>query len=68
MTDETKELTVEQVAKELQVNARSVYKWIQSGELSAIDLGSGVKHNYRISRSDLDDFKRRRRIVKSNNK
>jgi excisionase family DNA binding protein len=61
MPDELKELTVEQVAKELQVNPRSVYKWIQAGELGAIDLGSGGKHSYRISRSDLEDFKRRRR-------
>jgi excisionase family DNA binding protein len=61
MPDELKELTVEQVAKELQVHTRSVYKWIQAGELPAMDLGSGGKHSYRISRSDLEDFKRRRR-------
>jgi excisionase family DNA binding protein len=64
MSDEVQELTVEQVAKELQVNPRSVYKWIQTGELVAMDLGSGGKHIYRVSRADLDDFKRRRRIGK----
>lgn len=64
MSDEIKELTVEQVAKELQVNLRSVYKWIQTGELPAIDLGSGGKHVYRIGRPDLEDFKRGRRTGK----
>ncbi len=65
MSDEVQqELTAEQVAKELQVNPRSVYKWIQTGELAAIDLGSGGKHVYRVNRADLDDFKRRRRTRK----
>lgn len=65
MSDEVQqELTVEQVANELQVNPRSVYKWIQTGELAAMDLGSGGKHVYRVNRVDLDDFKRRRRMGK----
>ena len=63
MLDEPKELTAEQVAKEMQVHISRVYKWIQTGELPAIDIGSGGKHNYRISRADLDDFKRRRRTT-----
>ncbi len=67
MSDEVQqELTAEQVAKELQVNPRSVYKWIQTGELAAMDFGSGGKHVYRINRADLDDFKRRRRTRKQN--
>lgn len=61
MSEELIELTVEQVAKELQVHKKRVYEWIHEGELSALDLGSSKKHNYRISRSDLDEFKRRRR-------
>jgi excisionase family DNA binding protein len=59
MPDEV--LTAEQVANELKVNIRRVYKWIQDGELLATDLGSPARPNYRISRSDLEDFKRRRR-------
>jgi excisionase family DNA binding protein len=67
MSDEVQqELTAEQVAKELQVNPRLVYKWIQTGELAAMDLGSGGKRVYRINRADLDDFKRRRRTKKQN--
>jgi len=54
-------LTAEQVADELKVNIRRVYKWIQDGELLATDLGSPARPNYRISRSDLEDFKRQRR-------
>ena len=54
-------LTAEQVADELKVNTWRVYRWIQDGELLATDLGSPARPNYRISRSDLEDFKRRRR-------
>lgn len=61
MSDETKDLTVEQIAEELQVHPRSVYKWIQTGELPAMDLGSGGKHIYRISRIDLNMFKQTRK-------
>ncbi len=57
------ELTVDQVAQEMQINKRRVYRWIQAGDLPAIDIGTGEKHNYRISRTDLDDFKRRRRTT-----
>ncbi|MGZ3628640.1 MAG: helix-turn-helix domain-containing protein [Ktedonobacteraceae bacterium] len=59
MPDEV--LTADQVADELKVNIRRVYKWIQEKELLATDLGSPSRPNYRISRSDLEDFKRRRR-------
>jgi excisionase family DNA binding protein len=61
MSGDMRDLTVEQVAEELQVNPRSVYKWIQIGELRAMDLGSGGKHIYRISRADLDAFKQARK-------
>ena len=54
-------LTAEQVADELKVNIRRVYKWTQDGELLTTDLGSPARLNYRINRSDLEDFKRRRR-------
>ena len=50
-------LTIRQVADELKVHYETVRGWIQSGELVALDIGRG----YRISRIDLEDFKRRRR-------
>jgi excisionase family DNA binding protein len=54
-------VTAEQVAQELKVNSRRVYRWIQDGELVATDLGTPSRHNYRLQRTDLEDFKRRRR-------
>ncbi len=54
-------LTAKQVAEELKVNITRIYKWIQDGELVATDLGSAARHNYRIKRSDLDNFTERRR-------
>lgn len=50
-------LTVEEAAKELRVSPKTVRQYIGSGELIAIVLGKGFK----ISRSDLEDFKQRRR-------
>lgn len=64
MAGEAQELTVEQVAREMQVHKTRVYSWIQDGDLPAIDIGRGSKHNYRISRADLDAFKQERRTVR----
>lgn len=50
-------LTVEEVAKELRVNAKTVRQYIASGELIAFVVGKG----YKISREDLENFKRGRR-------
>lgn len=52
-----KMLSVEAIAEELSVNPETVRVWIRSGELVAYNIGKG----YRISRTDLDDFIRRRR-------
>jgi len=54
-------LTAQQAADELKVHIGRIYKWIQDGELVATDLGTSARHNYRISRSDFEDFKRLRR-------
>ncbi len=66
MSSESKELTVEQVAEELQVHKNLVYSWIQAGELPAIDIGRRGKHVYRISRADLNAFKQARRTTRDN--
>jgi len=57
MREDEEVLTVEEIAKSLKVNPRTVRNWIASGELPAIDIGRG----YRISRSDFEAFKERRR-------
>jgi excisionase family DNA binding protein len=50
-------LTIKQVADEMKVHYETVRGWIQSGELIAVDIGRG----YRISRTELENFKQRRR-------
>jgi excisionase family DNA binding protein len=50
-------LTIKQVAKELEVDEKTVRRWIKTGELNAqLD----VIGRYRIPRSDLNDFIARR--------
>ncbi len=53
-------LTVDDVAKELRVDQKTVRRWIQRGELVAIDIG----REYRIRRSALNDFISRRETDK----
>jgi excisionase family DNA binding protein len=50
-------LTIRDVVKELDVNEKTVRRWIQSGELVAI---RDIVGRYRISRTDLEDFRQRR--------
>jgi len=53
-------LTVKEVAQEMRVSERRVTKWIQNGELVALNLGK----DYRIYRRDLDEFIARKRTKK----
>ena len=50
-------LTVEEVARELRLSTKTIRRMIQDGRLIAIDTGK----EYRIQRSELEDFKRRHR-------
>lgn len=54
-------MTVDEVAKELRVNARKVYQLIQSGELIAMNIGTTERKIFRIHRADLEAFLRSRR-------
>jgi excisionase family DNA binding protein len=56
MPEDEEMLTVEEVAKLLRVGEKTVRRWINRGELRAIDVG----REYRITRSSYEDFKRRR--------
>jgi excisionase family DNA binding protein len=56
MPEDEEMLTVEEVAKLLRVGEKTVRRWINNGDLIAIDVGRG----YRITRSNYEDFKRRR--------
>lgn len=53
---EEKIFTVKQVAAQLQVDTKTVRKWIRSGELVAMDIGG----EYRIRESSLQEFIKRR--------
>ena len=56
--------TVKQVASQLQVDTKTVRKWIRDGELKAIDIGG----EYRVRQAALDDFLRRReRVIPKDN-
>ena len=48
-------LTVQEITGILKVHEESVRRWIRSGELPAILLGS-TKGGYRIRRGDYDQF------------
>ena len=48
--------TVEEVAKNLKVNKRTVYRWIESGDLVVARLG---RKTYRIFEVDLKKFVRK---------
>jgi excisionase family DNA binding protein len=48
-------LTVQDITRELKVHEETVRRWIRSGELPAILLGSN-KGGYRIKRADFDQF------------
>ena len=60
MQEEERVYTVEEVAKQLRVNPRTVRSWIASGELIALDVG----REYRISQSDLNSFIEKRKTDK----
>jgi excisionase family DNA binding protein len=54
-------LDVEQVADELSVHVETVRKWIREKQLNAVSLGR--RGGYRIRRSTLEDFLRRRETM-----
>lgn len=54
-------LDVEQVADELSVHVETVRKWIREKQLNAVSLGR--RGGYRIRRSVLEDFLRRRETM-----
>ena len=51
--NETEMLTAEDVARIMKVSLKTVRKWVQSGELASIPIGT---RGYRISRRDLNIF------------
>jgi excisionase family DNA binding protein len=61
MADDTL-LTVEEVARRLNVHIDTVRRWIRNGEIQAINLGGPA--GYRISQGALDRFIRERTTIR----
>jgi len=53
----SEQLSIIDVARDLGVNEKTVRRWIKSGELHAI---KDILGRYRIAKTDLDEFVRRR--------
>jgi excisionase family DNA binding protein len=51
--NEDEMLTADDVARIMKVSLKTVRKWVQSGELASISIGT---RGYRISRRDLNLF------------
>ncbi len=51
-------MTIREIVKEIDVNDKTVRRWIQTGELKAT---KNILGRYQIARSDFEDFLRRRR-------
>lgn len=54
-------MTVDEVARELRVSLRKVYRFIQSGELIATNIGTEERKIFRIARDDFEAFLQSRR-------
>ena len=59
MDRDVQQLTIKQAARELEVDERTVRRWIKSGQLRTV--GYDIRGRYLVARADLDDFVRRRR-------
>jgi excisionase family DNA binding protein len=57
-------LDVGTVAEELGIHIETVRKWIREKQLKALNLGR--RGGYRIRRSDLEEFLRKRETIKDN--
>jgi excisionase family DNA binding protein len=51
MPNKKEQLKVEEVAKRLDVDERTIYRYIESGELKAVKIGG-----WRIAEDDLEKF------------
>jgi excisionase family DNA binding protein len=58
LATEEQYLTIPEVAERFRVTRKTVYRWIETGELHGIRF----KRAYRIAESDLQDFIERHRV------
>lgn len=55
-----KYLKVSEVAQKLNIKQRSIYGYIESGQLEAFRFG---KKNIRVSETAIEDFLKRKKII-----
>jgi excisionase family DNA binding protein len=60
--------TIEDVAKILKVHDRTVRRYMKSGELQGINLGTDDKPNWRFSEEDIKVYLEKRRTGKRSEK
>ncbi len=58
MSHDEQKITIKQAARELEVDERTVRRWIKSGKLK--HAGYDIRGRYLIARADLDEFVKRR--------
>lgn len=54
--------TLEEVAKELRVNPRTIMRWLKNGSLKGYKLGAGKTSLLRISKAEVNKFLEKHKI------
>jgi len=54
--------TLEEVAKELRVNPRTIMRWLKSGQLKGYKLGNSKTSLLRISKAEVNKFLEKHKI------
>jgi excisionase family DNA binding protein len=58
MSQDEQKITIKQAARELEVDERTVRRWIKSGQLK--HAGFDIRGRYLIARAALDEFVKKR--------
>jgi excisionase family DNA binding protein len=56
-------MTPPEIAKELRCRTSKPIRWIEAGELPAVNVSEGTRPRYRVRRADLEAFLERRAVV-----
>ena len=56
--------TLEEVAKELRVNPRTIMRWLKNGQLKGYKLGNSKTSLLRISKAEVNKFLEKHKIIK----
>jgi excisionase family DNA binding protein len=56
--------TLEEVAKELRVNPRTIMRWLKNGQLKGYKLGNSKTSLLRIPKAEVNKFLEKHKIIK----